>query len=309
MKITTNTCLITGLPGSGKTLLAVEILLFNSKQDAPRPVYTNIKGLCPSLGAMPLPDDLDQIYVDTTHGHNSHPEGSIFVIDEAQSLGYAPLANGAKRPQRIKVLETRRHNGYDFIILTQHPKLIDKNVRVLLADHYHALRPFGAKFRVIKHWQTVNENPEPLQNDASASITRKPFNKELFSLYKSATVHTQKFNFPLKPFLVILVAIILVIVAFVTFKKTFNTDQYERPSVESTSGEPSTIYTATYSGFSMLNRRGMVVLDVFFNIDDVTFNLNNFDYFVEENIVTVLTESGNVFTIFEIEDYRPLEYL
>lgn len=310
MRLNLNTCLITGLPGSGKTLLAVEMLLENSKLENPRPVYTNIKGLCSSLGANSLPDNLDEIYVDTTHGENSHPQGSVFIIDEAQSLGYAPLANGSKRPQKIKILETRRHNGYDFIIITQHPKLIDKNVRVLLADHYHAVRPFGAKMRSISHWQTVNENPEPLQNASNAIVTKKLFDKELFKLYRSATVHTQKFNFPKKPFFVISFAIIFILVAFFVTKKSLASQITSYDStIPASSHNAIDLINAQYSGFSLHLRRGMAQLDLFFNIDDQTYNLNDFSYAIDGYTVTVYRESGYPFAVFDIEDSRPLPYL
>lgn len=198
-----HTCLITGLPGSGKTLLAVEMLLENSKSENPRIVFTNIKGLdYKKLNCFPLDDPKLITLV-------NYPPGSVFVIDECQEH-YPTRSAGTKKPDEIALFETRRHSGYDFILLTQHPKLIDKNVRVLISDHYHCIRPFNVSYRNVLHWPTVNEDPEPNQSHTTAVTEKKSFDKELYGLYKSSTVHTMKPRVPLKPFLTLAACFLLI---------------------------------------------------------------------------------------------------
>lgn len=180
MKI--STCLITGLPGSGKTLLAVEIIKLNADSENPRPLFTNINGIdCKALRCFQLPND--QV---TQINKDNYPVGSIFVIDEAQEH-YPPRSSGAKKPEHIAFFEVRRHVGYDFILLTQHPKLIDKNIRLLLADHYHNNRPFGMGYRNVLHWPSVNEDPEPNQSASTAVVEKK---NTMQSFINSTKVHS-----------------------------------------------------------------------------------------------------------------------
>ncbi|MGL4565407.1 zonular occludens toxin domain-containing protein [Aeromonas veronii] len=70
--------LITGRPGSGKTLLAVEMIRDNANGERIRPLFANIDGLAyDRLRCFPLEDP-------TTWP--DLPAGSIVVIDECQKL-------------------------------------------------------------------------------------------------------------------------------------------------------------------------------------------------------------------------------
>lgn len=275
-----HTCLITGLPGSGKTLLAVELLLENTKSEQPRPVFTNIKGLdFKKLNCFPI-DDPKLITAD------NYPPGSVFVIDECQEH-YPPRNAGARKPPEIALFETRRHSGYDFVLLTQHPKLIDKNVRVLISDHYHCIRPFNVKYRNVLHWPTVNEDPEPNQNHSTAVTEKKSFDKELYSLYKSSTVHTMKPRIPLKPFIVLGTSLSLIFgCGFLVYKKLMPEQlppvvTQEKPPIQpenqntqpdsSEEKEPEPFYV----GHVRTKGQFGISYDVFFEYDGKTYSLSD----------------------------------
>lgn len=181
--------LITGTPGSGKTLLAVELILKNRKSENIRPLYANIEGLnLDELRCFKL-DDADQWY--------ELPDNSIIVIDECQRW-FRPRPNGSAVPECISRFETHRHQGHDIILISQHPGLIDRNIRKLVDRHQHMYRPFGLDHRKAFEWNTCNENPEPSQNESNALKTKMKFDKDLYQYYRSASVHTGTKRYPFK---------------------------------------------------------------------------------------------------------------
>lgn len=196
--------LITGLPGSGKSLLAVELINKNLNSESIRPCYCNINGLdFDALRCFSL-DDPERWF--------DFPDGSIIVIDECQRW-FRPRPNGSAVPEAIARMETHRHSGIDLILITQHPRLIDVNVRKLVELHQHMFRPFGMDRRTVLEWNSCNESPEPTQSNNSANKYQKPFDKELFKFYKSATIHTHVKRLPYKKIGIFLSAIALVIFA------------------------------------------------------------------------------------------------
>lgn len=193
--------LITGIPGSGKTLLAVELIVENTKSAAIRPLYTNIKGL--------NFDALRCFQLDKPEEWFNLPDGSIIIIDECQRW-FRPRANGAAVPEMISRFETHRHHGHDVILISQNPRLIDSNLRKLVELHQHMYRPFGLQSRTVMEWTTCNESPEPAQSENSALKTKKPFDPDLFSYYESATVHTHQRRLPWKKIYLLAGAVVFV---------------------------------------------------------------------------------------------------
>ncbi|MGL6383496.1 zonular occludens toxin domain-containing protein [Aeromonas caviae] len=173
--------LITGRPGSGKTLLAVEMIRDNANGERIRPLFTNIDGLnFGRLRCFPLDDPTAWPQL---------PSGAIVVIDECQKI-MPPRPSGAKVPPHVDFLNEHRHAGIDLILMTPDPKLIDVLARKTVGRHLHAYRPFGMEHRKIFEWNSCNEDPEPSQGEKNALITKKPFDKTLYELYTSAEVHT-----------------------------------------------------------------------------------------------------------------------
>lgn len=198
--------LFTGLPGSGKTLLAIEDILENTNSRTPRALYTNIDGLdFEALRCFKLEDP---------EAWHDLPEGSLVVIDECQRF-FPPRPNGSKVPDSVKHFETHRHQGLDIVLITQHPSLLDNNVRKLVELHRHCYRPFGMNNRRVFEWNSCNSTPEPAQDKSNALRTVKKFNPELFKYYKSASLHTHQPRIPYKKFVMLGVFLLAVLGGFV----------------------------------------------------------------------------------------------
>lgn len=176
--------LITGLPGSGKSLFAVRELVKNSKSEDIRPAFADIDGLdYDRLRAFPLED--------ATAWHEL-PDGSIIVMDECQRV-FPPRSNGSKVPPHVSMLETHRHHGHDLYLITQAPRLLDYHVRSLVGRHIHITRPFGTTRPRVYTYDGVNDKPEPERKPVPS---KQKLERELFGYYHSATEHTHKSRLP-----------------------------------------------------------------------------------------------------------------
>ena len=192
-------CLITGTPGSGKTLKMVSMMA-NDKMFQPdengisRKVFTNIKGLkIPhtyiETDAKKLPRSTeDQLSAHDMYEWIKKPEniGAIVIVDEAQDVWPARSA-GSKIPENVSWLNTHRHLGIDIFVLTQGPKLLDTNLRTLVRKHYHiAANKMG--MRTLLEWKICADDPIRMAKQAFSSIYT--LDKKVYDLYESAEVHT-----------------------------------------------------------------------------------------------------------------------
>lgn len=112
--------------------------------------------------------------------------GDVIVVDECQRL-FRPMPAGRKLPPWIAALETHRHYGVDFVLITQHPQLLHVNVRNLVGRHRHVRRMFGRAFTVIYEWDHCT-SPDRTKN---AVKTPWRYDTKAFGLYKSAELHTK----------------------------------------------------------------------------------------------------------------------
>jgi hypothetical protein len=176
----------TGLPGAGKTILTLKMVRDRAEKENRAVYYAGIEILKPEMfpGWEPLPDPEKWFEL---------PDGAIIVHDECQDL-YRPRGTGAQVPKHVAQWETHRHKGYDAYLITQHPMLLDSNVRRLAGEHAHVVRPFGAKMATVHRWSSVKEQCDKSRADSVAVTMGYP--GELFDAYKSATVHTHKFKLP-----------------------------------------------------------------------------------------------------------------
>ena len=178
--------LYTGVPGAGKTLYAVSNLV-KRKDFKDRPIFVDgIKDL-----------DHDKInYFDIPEGESIQtwpkwaPPGAIIVVDECQRI-FRPRPSGSKVPDYVAELETHRHRGLDFILITQHPRLIDVHLRGLIEHHTH-LGKTNLGLRRKLEWTTGGaKDPESRANIREALISVYRLDKSVYGLYKSAEVHTK----------------------------------------------------------------------------------------------------------------------
>ena len=71
---------------------------------------------------------------------------------------FRPRSSGSPVPDYVSELETHRHKGYDLFLITQHPMLIDGNVRKLTGKHYHVKRFLGFPKSTIHEFEQVRDN-------------------------------------------------------------------------------------------------------------------------------------------------------
>lgn len=210
----------TGQPGAGKTLFTLAIVRERAEREQ-RPVfYHGIEILKPELYP-------NWHHLEDPAKWMDLPDGAIIVHDECQGL-YRPRGNGAQVPEHVSRWETHRHNGWDAYLITQHPMLIDSNIRRLAGEHMHVIRAFGAKMATLHRWQQVKEQCDKTRAD-SVSET-KAYPSHLFDSYKSATVHTHKARIPPRLFFLLLLPLLLGALAW--WFSTWYADRAEGPDIE-----------------------------------------------------------------------------
>lgn len=193
--------LITGAPGAGKSAAVVQLLSELSKS---RAVY--VSGI-PDL-------KIDHIELDDpTKWPDVVPDGSIIVVDEVQRI-WRPRGPSVKVPPEIAAMETHRHRGIDFYVLTQSPRLMDSNIRGLVGRHVH-LRDVGMLGRWWYEW------PE-CADTCSASWKQAPLKKHFrlskaaLALYTSASIHIK----PIRsmPWMLVVLVLAVVVGAAVAYR-------------------------------------------------------------------------------------------
>lgn len=179
--------LITGLPGASKTLNTLELV---EKECANRQIFYN------GIEELTLP--WTHIDIDDFHKwFEDFPDGSVFVIDEVQRT-WPGIAHTKNSPDSVTHLDTHRHRGFDFYLITQNPILIDHRARKFVGRHIHFERAMGLNMARRVEFQEVANDPRDYHARQRAVITNKRFNKKYFGTYKSASVHTVKRRVPPK---------------------------------------------------------------------------------------------------------------
>lgn len=211
--------MVTGLQGHGKTLFALSMLRREVDLErvaavkegrSPRPVYYS--------GIPELALDWEQFGGPSLDPRKPHmtdasrwyelPEGSIIVIDEAQRL-FRNRSAGSKVDPHVTALETLRHSGHTLVLITQHPNLLDPNVRMLTGMHFHARRRFGMQRAMVHQWEGVQTSPASEKARSCSVKIPFRFDRRTYSVYKSAEIHTIKRSIPLYWYLMFAVPVLL----------------------------------------------------------------------------------------------------
>lgn len=187
--------IITGTPGAGKTLYAISKLItpligatvsgrdVDGKEiTVERKIFTNING---ALFDHELIDGGDNQGL--RDWHKWAKPGSVIVFDEFQKA-WPPRANGSKVPDDIQALDTHRHMGVDFVLITQSPMNVDRHIHGLCGRHLHVRRMGNMGLTIVYEWDHCSRSLM-----YSKSIAKSPwrFDKSVFKLYKSAELHTK----------------------------------------------------------------------------------------------------------------------
>lgn len=184
--------LITAVPGSGKTLSAIALIIEGLKSG--RPVFTNINGLVKEKFPNPhLLNDAPDDWRDT-------PEGSLVIYDEAQQAHLYPsnAQRGKVEDERLTAMETHRHSGHDLVFITQAPTFVHHHIRKLVGEHVHLYRGRGIGGAMRYEWSHTCDSPNDRKEQERASGAFWKFPKEHFGYYTSAVMHTHKFKIPYK---------------------------------------------------------------------------------------------------------------
>ena len=204
--------LITGTPGAGKTLYAIAKLLQpvigttvtkknddGSSEEITRIGYTNINGL--QLEHEPISNGGEWVQQQKSawqffpigegkglrDWHLWAKPGSLIVYDEFQKV-WPMVPNGSPVPPDIQALDTHRHLGVDFILITQSPNNYNRHIQGLVGRHLHVRRMGNLGLTIVYEWDHCSK-----QLMFSKSISKAPwrYDKSIFSLYKSAELHTK----------------------------------------------------------------------------------------------------------------------
>lgn len=185
--------LITGVLGTGKTSMVVNMILDNYEglfkmkapdgNDIDRPLYfCHIDSLDKNKFKA---HELTEQQIQEKHLHEIVPYGSVVLVDEADYT--YPVRSAAREvPPYIKRLKEIRHDGITLILMTQHPTMIDKYIRNLVGKHIHLERKqIGTK---RYEWLRCEENLNSQSFSQAAQSWYKP-DKKAFEYYKSAEMH------------------------------------------------------------------------------------------------------------------------
>lgn len=222
--------LVTGLPGHGKTLYTIAKLrnihlpppagearaVFHASGQADKTLRDQVHGI-PHLA-------LPWTAVDPLSWPQL-PHGALLVVDEAQFV--FPVRPGrGEPPDFVAQLATHRHLGLDIYLITQHPKLLDPFVLRLVDQHFHVMRKFGTKFATVFEFSGVRDNVDKSRKDAVRHEWRYP--KDVFSLYKSAEVHTVKLRLPMRFWVMLGMPFAFVGLAWLAYQRLNPAAQVER---------------------------------------------------------------------------------
>lgn len=190
--------LITAVPGSGKTLSLIDMIV--KALESGRTVFTNINGLVVDK----FPNN--HLLCEAPDDWRDTPEGSLVIYDEAQQQHLYP-SNAQRGPvtdQRLTAMETHRHTGHDLVFVTQAPSFVHHHIRKLVGCHVHFYRARGVQGASRYEWSHTCDSPNDRKEQERADFTIWKFPKEYFPYYTSAVVHTHKFKLPFKILVVFL---------------------------------------------------------------------------------------------------------
>lgn len=219
--------LITGGPGTGKTAWLLDQLINLRKQEPDRELYIHgVRGLtgiqheqifCKSQLCDICRSQDEKLTPEAKYVEN-WPEwksaGSLVVVDEVQRI-WRPRSGGAQMPAAVSGLETHRHYGLDFWLISQGPHLFDNAIRLLVGRHVHLVAKWSGRSQY--EWPECKQD---VQSRGDAVVRTYTLPKRVYSMYESAEVHTvQNKRKPLS-FYAAIIAVVLavVLISFIGYR-------------------------------------------------------------------------------------------
>ena len=184
--------LTTGANGAGKTLLTLKDVREQQLKEN-RPVYYHGFEIEPAKAAEFGWQEFDP------KKWQDLPDGSICVMDECQNE-FPLRRSGADVPDYVNaVAQFRRKRGFDFWMICPHPSLLDVFIRRLIDKpswHRHLKRAFGADVVSVLKFSAPDLKCEDPGAGKRGEVSMRPYPKEVYSWYRSASLHTGKKKIP-----------------------------------------------------------------------------------------------------------------
>lgn len=169
--------LYTGTPGSGKSYHAAEVVDRALRRKLP--VIANFevnidpkrhKGEFIYIDTLDMTSDFFMRYAEEHFKPGRDEHQGIIIIDEAQIPFNSREGLNRNRMKWISFFSKHRHYFYDIILITQHDRMIDRQIRSLVETEYkhRKLTNFGAKgwfmivifhkmFVGVRYWYPIQE--------------------------------------------------------------------------------------------------------------------------------------------------------
>ena len=215
--------LTTGGNGAGKTLFTLADVRAQQLKEN-RPVYYHgFEALQPikDFGWLPFEPEKWQ----------DLPDGSICVFDECQNE-FPTKITGALPDYINAVAQFRRKRGFDFWMITPHPSMINTNIRRLIESpswHRHMKRTMGADMVSELRFNFANMNCEKPAAGAAGNVSMRAFPKEVYTWYKSASLHTGKKRIPKQVYILAALAIIIPVLFYYAYQSVMGIGQRHAP--------------------------------------------------------------------------------
>lgn len=197
--------LTTGANGAGKTLLTLKDVREQQLKEN-RPVYYHGFDMEESKAAdfgwkTFEPKDWQDL-----------PDGSICIMDECQNE-FPLRRSGSEVPDYVNaVAQHRRRRGFDFWLICPHPSLLDVFIRRLIDKpswHRHLKRAFGADMVSVLRFSSPDMKCEEPGAGARGEVVMRPYPKDVYSWYRSASLHTGKKKIPRAVYVVVAAAVLV----------------------------------------------------------------------------------------------------
>ncbi|MBS1771203.1 MAG: hypothetical protein JSS77_16255 [Acidobacteria bacterium] len=197
--------LTTGANGAGKTLLTLKDVREQQLKEN-RPVYYHGFDMDESKAA-----EFGWQKFDPKQWQDL-PDGSICVMDECQNE-FPLRRSGSEVPDYVNAIaQHRRRRGFDFWLICPHPSLLDVFIRRLIDKpswHRHLKRAFGADMVSVLRFSAPDMKCEDPGSGARGEVAMRAYPKDVYSWYRSASLHTGKKKIPRAVYVVVAAALIV----------------------------------------------------------------------------------------------------
>jgi zona occludens toxin len=206
--------LITGQPGNGKTLYALNHVEKRRQSEGRAVYYFGVKGLTLPWLQLPMGDSpfsakqRSEGFPALVPDWDKVPDGAMVLVDECHKI-FPPRGGSKVALPYVAFIAEHRHRGFDVFIVTQGHNDIDIFLRSRVGKHFHVDRRFGVE--ATRLWQFERwANPTSTKDKKEGQSSRWVFPKESYGWYTSAVEHTHKKDLPWRKIGLIVFCVVLI---------------------------------------------------------------------------------------------------